>query len=49
MRGWDRFILDWILEDEIEDWKLPRENINIEPFKELSKNFDEFLRERKKN
>ena len=45
VRGWDRLILDWILEDEVKDWRLPGEQISVEPFKLLRQSFAELLAE----
>ncbi|MBK8508721.1 MAG: GNAT family N-acetyltransferase [Candidatus Competibacteraceae bacterium] len=42
-RGWDRLILDWILEDEANDWNLEKKYISIAPFVKLPNNFDILL------
>lgn len=46
--GWDRFILDWILVDELADWRLPGKHVCIEPYKLLPQNFEDLLAEFKK-
>lgn len=43
--GWDRFFLDWVLEDELIDWKLPGKPISVAPFKVLPLNFADLLGE----
>jgi len=45
---WDRLILDWVLEDELADWKLPSRRVSIAPFKLLPKKFDDLLDEFKR-
>jgi len=46
--GWDRLILDWILEDELTDWGLPGKRVSIEPFKKLPNSFEGLLETFKK-
>ena len=46
--GWDRLILDWILEEELADWRLPGKRVSIEPFKKLTSNFEGLLETFKK-
>ena len=46
--GWDRFILNWVLEDETVDWKLPRKPVSTEPFKTLPQSFARLLGEFKR-
>lgn len=41
--GWDRLILDWILEEELIDWGLPGKQISVEPYKLLPRNFNDLL------
>lgn len=43
--AWDRFILDWVLEDELADWNLPAKSVSVEPFKILPRNFADLLGE----
>jgi len=46
--GWDRLILDWILEDELPDWDIECKRVSIEPFKLLPQSFEELLETFKK-
>ena len=50
---WDRFFLNWVLEDETVDWKLPRKPVSTEPFKTLPQSFalllGEFKRKKRYN
>jgi CelD/BcsL family acetyltransferase involved in cellulose biosynthesis len=46
--GWDRFFLDWVLEDELVEWNLPGKPVSVEPFKPLLQNFNDLLEEFKK-
>lgn len=41
--GWDRFFLDWVLEDELAHWGLPGTQVSVEPFKVLPASFDTVL------
>ena len=43
--GWDRFIFDWVLEDEPADWNLSCVPISVEPFKVLPQSFSALLGE----
>ncbi|KAB0668516.1 GNAT family N-acetyltransferase [Oryzomonas sagensis] len=43
--GWDRFILDWVLGDELADWNLPAKSVSVEPFKILPRDFADLLGE----
>jgi hypothetical protein len=42
--GWDRLILDWVLEDEIRDWQIAGSPISPEPFLVLPSDINDLLR-----
>ena len=46
--GWDRIFLNWVLEDEALDWKLPYKPVSTEPFKTLPQSFSLLLGEFKR-
>jgi hypothetical protein len=46
--GWDRLILNWVLEDEMKDWSLPGRRLSVEPFMFLRPNYETILGEMKR-
>lgn len=46
--GWDRLILNWVLEEELIDWNLRGKPVSREFFKPLQQNFNGLIHELKK-
>jgi CelD/BcsL family acetyltransferase involved in cellulose biosynthesis len=46
--NWDRLFLDWVLEDELTDWRLTGKVLSEAPFKMLPRDFSELLKQFKK-
>lgn len=42
---WDRLVLSFILEDELQAWGVPGNQISVEPYKVLNSSFEELLKQ----